>query len=404
MSNLDSSTSQPRLLSFTLDGWSVLGGQVTVSLHDGVAVLVGRNGAGKSAILEGFESIALYATGRLSRIRPNNSDGIPKILRIEILTPTNRLLEYEYELITMSTSDEDADIDDSTNVNSEEIQFSWNDCCHYLDGQREVLWRTKIGTISFSSEEDKSTTILGNTSSFGRYFPDNSLRRFHVDGMQWIYTILKKARILGKPNITQRYKRRESLLTWSRKRISGSLDLADRLSQRIFRLFDAGELDELKTVCHRVGLGENITVRKFFPNREESEVEEYIFSVELDGVNIGLLSDGTIRVLSILIEIIASNHDEIIIIEEPEIHIHPAMLARLLNEIESYTYGGNLILSTHSPQVVSWTSPDKINLVHRKDGQTFVRKLGEAQIHNVIEYLSEEGDLGEWIYSGILDE
>ena len=120
MSNTDSNTNQPRLLSFTLDGWSVLGGRITVSLRDGDAVLVGRNGAGKSAILEGFESIALCATGRLNRLRPNNSDGIPKILRIEILTPTNRLLEYKYELITMSTSDEDADMDDSTNVNSEE--------------------------------------------------------------------------------------------------------------------------------------------------------------------------------------------------------------------------------------------------------------------------------------------
>ena len=64
----------------------------------------------------------------------------------------------------------------------------------------------------------------------------------------------------------------------------------------------------------------------------------------------------------------------------------------------------NLILSTHSPQVVSWTSPDKIILVHRDNGRTFVRKLGEDQIHNVIEYLSEDGELGEWIYSGILDD
>lgn len=402
MSNTDSNTNQPRLLSFTLDGWSVLGGRVTVSLHDGVSVLVGRNGAGKSAILEGFESIALCATGRLNRLLPNNSDGIPKILRIEILTPTNRLLEYKYELITISTSEEDADMDASTNVNSEESQFSWNDCCRHLDGQREVLWHTNMGTISYNTDENKPTTILGNISSLGRYFSDNTLKKFPVDGMQWIYTILKRVRILCKPTIIQRYKRRESLLTWSHKRISGSFDSPDRLSERIFRLFDAGELDELNSVCQRVGLGENISVRKFFSNGER--IEEYVFSVELDGVNIGLLSDGTIRVLSILMEVISSKHGEVIIIEEPETHIHPAMLAKLLNEIETYTYGQNLIVSTHSPQVVAWASPEEINLAHRKDGQTFVRKLGEAQIHNVIEYLSEEGDLGEWIYSGILDD
>jgi predicted ATPase len=56
-----SNENQPRLLSFTLDGWDVLGGKVSVSLSDRVAVLVGQNGAGKSAILEGFEAIALLA-------------------------------------------------------------------------------------------------------------------------------------------------------------------------------------------------------------------------------------------------------------------------------------------------------------------------------------------------------
>ena len=84
--------------------------------------------------------------------------------------------------------------------------------------------------------------------------------------------------------------------------------------------------------------------------------------MQLDGVNIGLLSDGTLKSLSILIELISSNPSSTIIIEDPESQIHPAMLAKLLNEIETYTYGQNLIVSTHSPQVVSWTSPEKINL------------------------------------------
>jgi predicted ATPase len=59
-----SDSNPPRLLSFTLDGWTVLGGPVTISLNDSVAVLVGRNGAGKSAILEGFRAISYRAVGR----------------------------------------------------------------------------------------------------------------------------------------------------------------------------------------------------------------------------------------------------------------------------------------------------------------------------------------------------
>jgi recombinational DNA repair ATPase RecF len=63
-----------------------------VSLHDGVAVIVGLNGAGKSSVIEGFEAISLYAIGKINRVRQNDDDSIPKILEIEVLTPTVRLL------------------------------------------------------------------------------------------------------------------------------------------------------------------------------------------------------------------------------------------------------------------------------------------------------------------------
>jgi len=54
--------------------------------------------------------------------------------------------------------------------------------------------------------------------------------------------------------------------------------------------------------------------------------------------------------------------------------------------------------------VVTWTRPEKINLVYRNHGRTTVRKLHEEKIQKVVEYLCEEGDLGDWLYSGILGE
>lgn len=411
MSNPDSNTNQPRLLSFTLDGWSVLGSRVTVSLDDGVAVLVGRNGAGKSAILEGFEAISLCAIGRFNQL-VYDSESFPKILEIEILTPTDRRLEYRYEFTTLASSDDDLnfdDSDDSIDEKSEVSRFSWNDYCRYINEGEDHLWTTDNGVTTFNTGDAPIITVLGNTHSLRQSLPATSPIKLPNE-MLWVYSVLRGVHLLGKASIRQRTRRQPSQLRVSSKGISTrSFSLGDILARKILRLIAKDELYEIESICQRVGLGSKISVQKFILSRDsgekiENEDEEYISSVLLDGVNIGLLSDGTLRVLSILIEIIASSPNTTTIIEEPETQIHPGMLAKLLNEIETYSFGENLILSTHSPQVISWTRPEKIILVHRDNGRTFVQKLGDDQIHNVIEYLSEEGDLGEWIYSGVLDD
>jgi hypothetical protein len=392
-----SNENQPRLLSFTLDGWDVLGGKVSVSLSDRVAVLVGRNGVGKLAILEGFKAIASCAMGRLgikfSQVRQNNANSVPRILNIEVLTPTNRRLHYQYELIPLLLID--------SLEYSESSSFSWSDQCQYIDGEREVLWFTRNGLTTFKDEENP--LIIGSISSFGQ--------RIHLtknvqvpDEMLWISKVLKGIHLVGDISANQVFERHSSLLRTSDGFTEFRAGLSNKLSFEILNLEKHGELHEVESICQRIGLANRVTVQKFVNDEEFKGSENYISSVLLDGVNIGLLSNGTLRILSILVEMVSSRPISTIIIEEPELQIHPGMLEKLLNEIEAYTLGENLILSTHSPQVVSWTKPDKINLVYRDSGKIYIRKLSENEIHRVVEYLNEEGDLGGWIYSGILDE
>ncbi len=394
-----SPTKHPRLLSFTLDGWDVLGDRVSVTLSDGVAVLVGRNGAGKSAILEGLQRISLYAIEvGIFVYHSIDRESLPTILELDILTPTNRQIRYNYELLTS----ENEDISDS--ISDEGTSCSWNDSCHYLDGQKELIWKTLNGKTTLSGRE--IPTILGITSSVRQFNFPKQPQVDLPDEAGWVYSVLKGINFIQATQtrhtpIFQTRERRLSFLSISKKGIRFPSSLPDELSAKIFRM-KSEVREELELICQRVGLGQKILVKESAMGEQIND--EFIASISLDGVNFGLLSDGTLRVLSILIGIIDSSSSSTIIIEEPEVHIHPAMLEKLLNEIESYTYGDGLLMSTQSPQVVAWTSPDKINLVHRSDGKTIVRKLGAVEIQNVIEYLSEEGSLGEWLYSGIVDE
>jgi predicted ATPase len=393
----------PRLLSFTLDGWSVLGGPVTVSLEDGVAVLVGRNGAGKSAILEGFEAIAARAIGKANGLRPYEDGSIPCLLNVEIITPHDRRLNYEYKIVYILS--EEQDIND---FKLEENRLSWDDCCQYADGDGEVLWTTQQGITTFETDKGAASIILENTFSLMSK-KSQHLKRLQLeipDEMTWVYSVLREIRLVDN-TICQTSRRRPSFLYLSPKELSSdSTNLVDRLALRILRMsFD--ELNELVMICKRIGIGDKIGVSTYFPKEElsqDSENEKTPRAVLLDKINIGLLSAGTLKILSILVELIKSSPGSTIIIEEPEMQIHPGLLEKLLNEIEAYTFEDNLILSSHSPQVVAWTDPNKISLVHRQDDRTYIRKLGEDDIHNVSLYLQEDGNLGEWIYSGILDD
>jgi hypothetical protein len=390
-----SNENQPRLLSFTLDGWDVLGGRVSVSLSDRVAVLVGRNGAGKSAILEGFETISSCAgIGFPNKTNYGGIGEFPRILNIEILTPHNRLLQYHYELKY------------SQQFIFDNPGLSWDDRGQYVDEAKELLWMTIDGvTTIFDKTNDSS--IFGVTSLFERYRGSNETSQSLTNEMQWIHSVLRGISLIGKTPIRSQLKRHESLLRMKKNGHTSQeiVDLSDSLSRRIIRLKDVNELEELENIIRRIGLGDKVTIQKFVLNEKSyDEDQEYFSSVLLDGVNIGFLSDGTLRILSILIDIITDRPSSTTIIEEPEQQVHPGLLEKLLNEIETYTFGDNLIISTHSPQVVSWAKPNKIDLIYRDNGKISVRKLSENEIHRAIEYLNKDGDLGDWIYSGILDD
>ena len=69
-------------------------------------MLVGRNGAGKSAILEGFEAISSWVVGRPGfRKFDFEIDNTPKKLEIEILTPIDLRLYYRYEFSAILNSE-----------------------------------------------------------------------------------------------------------------------------------------------------------------------------------------------------------------------------------------------------------------------------------------------------------
>lgn len=402
MSNLD----RPRLLSFTLDDWPVLGGPASIMLTDGVAVLVGRNGSGKSAILEGLVGIASIATENKFSNLLISRQALPKSFVVDILTPEKRCLRYEYSWVILSAEEDTLDIDNLELEANTQARYSWNDDCYYLDGDKENLWKTEYGETALNTVngEESFSAILGSIGLLsGRGLRNQKLP---VE-MEWLHKVLKNYKILNKQEIHKFSLRNESLLKQEGRDFT--MDLANFVNHLAYRILRLEELSrhELEDICARIGLAKSVVIQEFsIADSGVSEArKQHIFEVLIDGINIGYLSDGTLRVLSVLVELISpSSFQSMMIIEEPEQQIHPSLLSKLLNEIQAYTLERDLIIVTHSPQVVSEMQPNQIHLVERTSGRTTVRKLSPSEVNNVYVYLTEEGDLGEWVYSGILDD
>lgn len=115
------------------------------------------------------------------------------------------------------------------------------------------------------------------------------------------------------------------------------------------------------------------------------------------------LSDGTRRIIQIISTVL--NAEDIVLIEEPELGIHPHQLNKLLAFLKEQAKEKQIIISTHSPDVLDVLSIeelDKINVVSMKSGKTQVRKLTNAQKSKAINYYEETGTIGDyWKHSDL---
>jgi len=153
---------------------------------------------------------------------------------------------------------------------------------------------------------------------------------------------------------------------------------------------------ELKDLGRRMGVLQHVDV-KIYEDPSPSTQRRDLAWISVDDVNIGLLSDGTLRVLETLVDLIDPSAT-ILFIEEPETGVHPGLLRRLLAEIDAYTSDRQVVISTHSPLVVDWAKPSDLRLVERLDGKTTVRALADQEVAYVGAYLNDEGTLAEYVF------
>ena len=98
------------------------------------------------------------------------------------------------------------------------------------------------------------------------------------------------------------------------------------------------------------------------------------------------LSDGTIRFIALTVLFMQPGLPDIIIIDEPELGLHPSAIAKLAGMIKSTAQkGSQVIVATQSTDLISHFSPGDILTVDQIGGETRFKRLDEDDLHSWLE-------------------
>jgi predicted ATPase len=90
------------------------------------------------------------------------------------------------------------------------------------------------------------------------------------------------------------------------------------------------------------------------------------------------VSDGTIKMLAYLVLLYDPAPHPLLCVEEPENQLYPTLLWDLAEEFQSYaTRGGQVFVSTHSPDFLNAVQPENVYWLLKRDGFTTMQRASD---------------------------
>lgn len=99
------------------------------------------------------------------------------------------------------------------------------------------------------------------------------------------------------------------------------------------------------------------------------------------------ISDGTLRILGILLALYQTPHPSLMVIEEPEQTVNPALLALLADAFREVSERTQLLITSHSPHLIDCFEPENIQVVTMQNGETRISPIRASQREAVKEHL-----------------
>lgn len=108
------------------------------------------------------------------------------------------------------------------------------------------------------------------------------------------------------------------------------------------------------------------------------------------------VSDGTIKMFTYLVLLHDPEKHALLCVEEPENQLYPELLEELAEEFRNYAeMGGQVFISTHSPDFMNAIRLEEIFCLEKKNGFTTIKKATDNKLAKA---LYQEGDLPGYLW------
>lgn len=323
---------------------------------DGLTVLIGDNGTGKSTILEACEILHRAAYEGFGDDVQRIHGGAPSLLRVGV---TEMVLGVRIEG-NGDPLDYEIGFDPRAGIARERL------CTLPQEGASAVFER--VGeTVRFGAAIPRNPSAGGADSLFA---PDKLvLTSFGIRPPHPSMLRLRKA--LERIEVHAPFEVMPMWLSRSTQRRSAMrgvslhqpTDRLERLGANLANAYSAlkNDFDEdhwQQTMAYvRLGLGEDIRTVNLRPDAGGAEIGLWIKYAGVDQqLPASALSDGTLAYLALVALYRLDTGSSLVAMDEPELHLHPALLMRALDFFEAMARDRPVLLATHSDRLLDGLS------------------------------------------------
>lgn len=364
-----------------------------IDINPGLNIVIGANGSGKTNFVEFFNTIITD----IKTLYPNEFEGIIKLKhKSEIYTEY-----YKGYFDENHKSGNPVFVINDKVFNGKELKFNWNlligiDEMSQLDSNEEP----EIDNIN--AEDINAFSIL-TPVKYLTFINPFKLSLFNNIKIQ--FTVGKKTKkILS----TFPDDFNTNFYSYFRKKLIAFEDIADFISSNPFDEQFVNYLNKYTPIKDiRI---QNELIRQYEDNGKIILDNIFIqFKVNDKWLYWEQLSDGTRRLFYIFFSMLNSN-SKFIFLEEPELGIHPHQLSRLMDFLREQSRSKQIIITTHSPQVLNELKEDELDriIVTRYEGAergTQMYHLSEEEKNYALDYMKNGAFLSDyWVQSGFMKE